>query len=198
MKPPTNVQRPEDQFFYDMQVRKSLIYTATRHFVYARHFYSLPVAELTDLGIEMRYSFYQLLQLTMAKLFVNNRRTQKYNLHQLLRDFQTEPFLQLKIPVDRLQAFIDQLAIFRPTIKGLQMARDEWIAHTDKLGGIAPYHNFFPTSEKLIKCGFELLDTCSQAILNTPVFNTLYTTTIGDLDLCKKINTSAGIPPTVN
>ncbi len=198
MKRPINISKPEDQFFYDMQVRKGLLYTATRQFVYARQFYSLPVTDLTDLGLEIHFSFFELLQLNLAKLFVNRRQTHKYNVHDLLRKLQTESSLQGRMPADQVQALTEKLAIFLPTIQGLQIVRDEWIAHTDQLGGIAPYHNFFPSIERLINFGFELLDTCSQAILNTPVFNTLHKTTIVDLQLLIKENASTALPRAVN
>jgi hypothetical protein len=97
------------------------------------------------------------------------------------------------MPADHVHGLTERLETFQPTIAGLHLVRDEWIAHTDQLGGIAPYHNFFPSTEKLINFGFELLDTCSQAVLDTPVFNTLNKTTIGDLQLTKKENTSTEV-----
>lgn len=190
-------QNTQDKFFYDMQVRKSLIHTAVRDFHYAQHFYSLPVADLTDFGLDIRFAFYQLLQLNLAKLFVDRRQTHRYNLHNLLDQLRTDPFLQGRMPADQTQALADRLAAFRPTIQGLHMVRDQWIAHTDLLGGIAPYHNFFTSTEKLIHFGFEFLDTCSQAILHTPVFNSLHNTTEGDFSLLKKKTPPSEGSPTI-
>lgn len=79
----------EQAFFYDMTVRRSLLSDATRYFDYARHCYSVPVEALTDLGLEARFAFYQLLQLNLAKLLTDNGKTQKFNLHRLIKNFRT-------------------------------------------------------------------------------------------------------------
>jgi hypothetical protein len=176
---------PLDEFFYNMQVRKSLIYTATREFAYAKHLYSIPVTDLIDFGMEVRFAFYQLSQLNLAKLF-SDVKNQKYNVHRLLDEFRKEPFLQNLLSNQHHLLLTDRLATFASTIDGLHTVRDEWVAHTDVLGGIAPLETFFPTIESLLHFGYEVLDACSQAVLHTPVYNSLQNLVIGDLHLYKK------------
>lgn len=176
---------PQDQFFYEMQVRKTLIHRAARDFIYSRHLYSLPVTDLSELGVEVRFALFELLQLNLAKLFTDNK-NQKYNVHRLLAQLRSKTFLPNHIPNDKLQLLADRLTSFQSTILGLQTTRDEWIAHTDALGGFAPLDSFFPTIEALLQLGFELLDASSQAILHTPVYNNLHVLLPLDLQLLKK------------
>jgi hypothetical protein len=183
-----------DQFFYEMAIRKSLVRTCALQFNYARQLYALPVSKLTNLGSETRFAYFVLLQLNLAKLFVNRHTTHKYNLHELLRQLQTGSFSQLGMPADQVLALANRLAGFHLTIESIQFARDKWLAHTDHLGGIAPTNTFFPSIERLLVFGFELLDACSQSILGTPVPNTISMDALPDMRLLKDESDTADDP----
>jgi len=175
---------PQDEFFYNMQVRKTLIYNATREFVYGRELYRAPVTDLTDFGMETRFAYYQLLQLNLAKLFCDGR-NENYNIHRLLKQFRESPDFDGLLTADQHLDLTDRLAIFGPTIEGLRFVRDKWVAHTDVLGGIAPLDSFFPAIESLLHFGYELLDVCSQAVLQTQVHNPLPTMGVRNLSIYK-------------
>ena len=185
MKPTIVHKTAENRFFHEMQIRKTLLYSISRRSKYASHLYSLPVENLTDFGVDVRYAFFELLQLNLAKLFVNSK-MQKYNVHRLLDQFQFEPFLEGRLPKEQLQSFRERLVSFDQTILGIRGVRDELIAHTDFLGGVAPLSSFFPTIEKLIDFGFGLLDVCSRAVDLTPVHNVLHQPLSTELELFKK------------
>ena len=63
----------------------------------------------------------------------------------------------------------ERLTLFERTIRGVHEVRDQLIAHTDLLGGVAPLASFFPAIERLINFGFELVDVCSRAGGLSPV-----------------------------
>lgn len=94
--------------------------------------------------------------------------------------------MQDQITSSKLEELTQRLVGFSHTIKGLVGVRDKWIAHTDQLGGIAPWEGFFPRTAILIDFAFEVLDICSMAVWQKPVYNTRQTTTVNGFALIKE------------
>ena len=167
-------------FQYSITVVHDILLELGRNFAYAQFLYEEhKTNDLNEHWRQIRYAFFRLILLDMAKVFTDNKDTHKTNLFRLLTRMETGDYKKhFSLSAPRLAFYRSELSLHSKAIEGITKSRDKYIAHTDKLFGLAPSSKFFPEVKELLTIAFSLVNECREVILQKPGISN-----IGKIDL---------------
>jgi hypothetical protein len=151
-----------------------------RNLAYAQFLYEgHKINDLNEHRRQVRYAFFRLILLDLAKMFTENKATHKTNLFRLLTRMEVGDYKkQFSLPAPRLAYYRNELSIHEKAIEDITKIRNIYIAHTDELFGLAPSFQFFPEVKELLTIAFALVNECRETILQKPGMSN-----IGKIDL---------------
>jgi hypothetical protein len=164
----------EKTFDHAMMIRVNILRQAAIDFKYANYLQNeIDPIKLNDHWRHIKHNFLILVNLNLAKLFDENKKTQKFNFFTFLNHLESDNRLKhLGKTSDKIKYFRDKLTIYKPNFLGIKKIRNQWIAHTDYLGGFGPTESYWEITKKIIDLGFEIANEFSQTILEKGVANT--------------------------
>lgn len=159
-------------FAHRIIIRDEILRGIAINYVYADFLFNkVPDKILNEHWSLIRYNFFKLIVLDLAKLFINKRETHKLNFFTFLNQLESPEYRNLGIAKTQIESFRGKLNKYTNTFKGIEKIRDKTIAHTDNLSSIAPNKTFFPIVKEIINLGFEILNECSKVVLQKEVIN---------------------------
>ena len=162
-------------FQYNLTVIEEILLELGRNFAYAQLLYEgHKTSDLNKHWLQIRYAFFRLILLDMAKIFTDNKDTHKTNLFKLLTRMEMGDYKKhFALSAARLAHYRNELSSHTNVIQVITKNRDKYIAHTDKLFGLAPLPQFFPEVKELLTIAFAFVNECNEAILQKTGMNNL-------------------------
>jgi hypothetical protein len=124
--------------------------------------------ELNNHWLQIRFSFFRLIILDLPKIFSESK-NQTANIFRFLSRMEDGgDFRKIALPKERIAYYKNSLVSHQGTIDDIINSRDNYIAHTGVLFGLAPNALFFSEVSDLMTLCHEFMNECMTFICGRP------------------------------
>ena len=179
----TGKQELQEKFKNQMVIRVDILRDVSINYNYAKYlFTNYSLTKINSHWGHIKYNFFKLLIIDLAKLFVDNQ-NQKLNFFKFLIQLENEDYKNLGVLQNRIDHYRNELNAYNQFYTSIKYYRDKLFAHTEILVGISPQESFFTQLENLINLGFEISNEFSKTIVNNEIINIINLIDLSDFKI---------------
>lgn len=176
-------QEAKEIFQNKMILRVDILRNVSINYDYAKYlFNNFSAGSINSHWSYIRYNFFTVLIIDLAKLFVDSK-NQKFNFFKFLVQLEKGDYKNLGILQNRIDYFRNELSKHMKLFSSIEYYRNKLFAHTEIITGINPHKLFFTQLESLINLAFEISNETSKTILNKEILNIINLTNLSDLNV---------------